>query len=95
MRSGQAPWTSIAHWRAQGGRTDATVHVDVAGGRVSAREVILQRDPPVSAVLLKSDEDALDPYRRMERGIVLIGLAAIALTIAGSVWFISNRGRRT
>ena len=95
LRSGQAPWTSIAHWRAQGGRTDATVHVDVAGGRVAAREVILQRDPPVSAVLLKSDEDALDPYRRMERGIVLIGLAAIALTIAGSVWFISNRGRRT
>jgi hypothetical protein len=95
VRSGQAPWTSIAQWRAQGGRTDATVHVDVAGGTVAAREVILQRDPPVSAVLLKSDEDALEPYRRMERGIVLIGLAAIALTIAGSVWFISNRGRRT
>ncbi len=95
VRSGQAPWTSIAQWRAQGGRTDATVHIDVAGGSVAAREVILQRDPPVSAVLLKSDADALEPYRRMERGIVLIGLAAIALTIAGSVWFISNRGRRT
>jgi hypothetical protein len=86
LRSGQAPWTSLAQWRAQGGGTDATVHVDVAGGRVAAREVILQRHPPVSAVVLKSDEDALEPYRRMQRGIVLIGLAAVALAIACAVW---------
>jgi hypothetical protein len=86
LRSGQSPWPSIAQWRAQGGRTDATVHVDVAGGRVAAREVVLQRDPPVSAVLLKSDEDALEPYRRLQQGIVLLGLAAIALAIAAAVW---------
>ena len=94
LRIGQAPWTSLAQWRAQGGRTDATVRIDVGGQRVAAREVLLQRDPPVSAVLLKSDEHALEPYRRMQRGIVLIGLAAIVLTIAGSVWFASNRGQR-
>jgi hypothetical protein len=94
LRGGQAPWTSLAQWRAQGGRTDATAHIDVAGQRVAAREVILQRDPPVSAVLLKSDADALEPYRRMQQGIVLIGLAAIALMIAGSLWFISTRGQR-
>jgi hypothetical protein len=86
LRSGEAPWTSIAQWRAKGGRTDATVHIDVAGGRVAAREVILQRDPSVSAVLLKSDKNALEPYRRLQRGIVLIGLAAIALAIACAVW---------
>jgi hypothetical protein len=86
LRSGQAPWTSIAQWRAQGGRTDGTVRIDVAGSRVAAREVILQRDPPVSAVLLKSDEDAVERYRHLQRGIVLIGLAAIGLAIACAVW---------
>jgi hypothetical protein len=58
----------------------------VAGSRVAAREVILQRDPPVSAVLLKSDEDAVERYRHLQRGIVLIGLAAIGLAIACAVW---------
>ena len=93
LRSGQAPWTSIAQWRAKGGRTDATVHIDVAGGRVAAREVVLQRDPSVSAVLLKSDENTLEPYRRLQRGIVLIGLAAIALAIACAVWLTRSPAR--
>ena len=94
LRGGQAPWTSLAQWRAQGGRSDATVHVGLSGGRVAAREVILQRNPPVSAVVLKSDEESLEPYRRMQQGIVLIGLAAIAVMIAGSLWFISTRVQR-
>ena len=45
-------------------------------------------------MVLKSDEEALEPYRRMQQGIVLIGLAAIALMIAGSLWFISTRSQR-
>ena len=94
LRGGQAPWTSLAQWRAQGGRSDATVHVDVSGGRVAAREVILERDPPVSAVLLKSDEAALEPYRRMQQGIVVIGLAGMAAMIAGALWVTSTRDPR-
>jgi hypothetical protein len=44
-------------------------------------------------VLLKSDENALEPYRRLQRGIVLIGLAAIALAIACAVWLTPLPGR--
>jgi hypothetical protein len=86
LRAGQAPWGSLAEWRAQGGRSDTTMHVEVAGRQVAVREVILHREPSVSAVLVKSAEEAIEPYRRIERGIILIGVAAIALAIGVTFW---------
>jgi hypothetical protein len=82
---GQAPWASLEQWRQQGGRTDQASTIDVGARRFAAREVMLTEDPPLSAIIAKSRDDALEPFRSVQNGLVAIGLLVAAAFVA-SLW---------
>jgi hypothetical protein len=90
VRGGRVPWNSLAEWHAAGGSAERTLHTTVEGRRVAVREVPLQRDPAVSALLVKSDEDAVAPYRRIQRAVLLAALVVVAAAIAGTWWATRN-----
>jgi hypothetical protein len=83
---GQAPWTSLEQWRQQGGRTDRASMIDVGARRFAAREVVLTEDPAVSAIIAKSRDDALEPFRGAQSGLVVIGLLIAAAALVASLW---------
>jgi hypothetical protein len=86
LRAGQTPWRSRDDWRRAGGRTDGSTVVDIGVQRFTAREVVLAEQPSVSAVILKSRDEAIEPFRRIQRGILIIGLLTAAIAAAGSIW---------
>ena len=83
---GQAPWTSLEQWRERGGRTDGAAMVDVGARRFAAREVQLTADPPVSAIVARSRDDALEPFRSVQIGLVMIGLLIAASALVAGLW---------
>jgi hypothetical protein len=86
LRGGQTGWSSLDAWRAAGGSAERTLHAVIADRRAAVREVPLERDPAVSALLVQSDEDAVAPYRRIQRAVLLVGAFVLAAAIAGSWW---------
>ena len=86
LRGEQTPWRSRDDWRRAGGRTDRSTGVDIGAQRFAAREVVLADQPALSAVILKSRDEAIEPFRRIQNGIVLIGLLCAAVAAAGSLW---------
>ena len=54
--------------------------------RYTAREVVLAEQPSLSAVILKSRDEAIEPFRRIQQGIVIIGLLTAAIAAVGSFW---------
>jgi protein kinase-like protein len=90
VRGGQIEWSSLGAWRAAGGSAEGTLHAVVAGRRVALREAPLQQDPAVSALLVTSDDHALEPYRRIQRAVLLGALLVVAVAIAGSWWLSRN-----
>ena len=86
LRAGQTPWRSRDDWRRAGGRAGGSTVVDIGVQRFTAREVVLAEQPSVSAVILKSRDEAIEPFRRIQRGILIIGLLTAAIAAAGSIW---------
>jgi Double sensory domain of two-component sensor kinase len=86
LTTGQPSWTSLADWRRHGGSADRANAITIGTRRYAAREVPLAQQPPVSAVIARSRDDALEPFRRIQRGLVLIGLAGIVAALAASLW---------
>jgi hypothetical protein len=86
LRSAQTPWRSLEGWHAGGGRADRPIEVSVGAQRFSAREIPLSTEPAVSALLLRSRDEALGPYRRIERWILAMGAAALAASLLGGRW---------
>ena len=86
LRAGHTPWRSRDEWRRAGGRSDRATSVDIGAQRFAAREVVLAEQPSVSAVVLKSRDEAIEPFRRIQDGIVLIGLLCALVAAAGSLW---------
>jgi len=86
LREGQTPWRSRDEWQRAGGRTDRSTIVDIGVQRYTAREVVLAERPSLSAVILKSRDEAIEPFRRIQQGILLIGLLTAAIAAAGSIW---------
>ena len=86
LRGGQTPWRSRDEWRRAGGRTDRSTVVDIGVQRFAAREVVLADQPSLSAVILKSRDEAIEPFRRIQKGILMIGLLSAAIAAAGSIW---------
>jgi hypothetical protein len=86
LREGQTPWRSRDEWRRAGGGPDSSSVVGIGVQRFTAREVVLADQPSVSAVILKSRDEAIEPFRRIQQGIVVIGLLAAAIAAAASVW---------
>jgi Protein kinase domain len=85
LRAGQTPWRSREEWRRAGGRPEGSIVVDLGVQRFTAREVVLAEQPSVSAVILKSRDEAIEPFRQIQRGIVIIGLLAAAAAAASSI----------
>jgi hypothetical protein len=86
LRSEQPPWRSRAEWRRAGGRADRATDVTIGAQQFSAREAVLADDPALSAVVLKSRDDAIDPFYRIQNGVLVIGLVCVALAAGGIVW---------
>ena len=60
--------------------------VDVGARRFAAREVQLTADPPVSAIVARSRDDALEPFRSVQIGLVVIGLLIAASALVAGLW---------
>jgi hypothetical protein len=86
LRAGQAPWSSREEWRRAGGNTDRGIEVAVGGQPFAAREVPLSDRPGISAVVLKSRDEVIEPFRRIQNGVLLIGLLCAVIAAAGSFW---------
>ncbi len=86
LRDPQTPWRSLQAWQAARGRPDRFTDVQIGNERYAAREIALASDPPVSAIIVKSRDEAIGPYVRIQRGLVVIGVAAFALVLLGGVW---------
>jgi hypothetical protein len=86
LRGAHTPWRSRDEWRRAGGRADRSIAVDIGVQRFAAREVVLSDKPPLSAVIIKSRDEAIEPFRRIQNGIVLIGLLCAVVAAAGSIW---------
>jgi hypothetical protein len=88
LTGGQSPWGSLAEWQQQGGRTDRDSTISVGARRFAAREVRLAQGPAVSAIIGKSRDDALEPFRGVQIGLVVIGLLAAAAVYLASAWLV-------
>jgi hypothetical protein len=84
LRAGQVPWSSLDAWRNAGGQPGTSTVLTIGGTRFAARDVLLGDEPPVAAIVLKSRDAALEPFRRIESGMLWLGLAAAAS--AGWIW---------
>ena len=87
LREGQRPWTSLKAWQAAGGRTDRFLEVALGSLRYAAGEVSISSRPPVSVIVVKSQEDAGAAYSAVERGVIIIGVTAIGIVVLGGVWW--------
>jgi Protein kinase domain len=86
LRDVQTPWRSLEAWKAAKGRSNGFIDVEIGNQRYAAREIALASDPAVSAIIVKSRDEAIGPYVRIQRGLVVIGVAALALVLLGGVW---------
>jgi protein kinase-like protein len=86
LRASETPWRSLQDWRAAGGRTDRTTEVEIGARRYDAQEITLSAQPPLAAIVARSRDDAAAPFRRIQNGLVLIGLIGIALAVGGAYW---------
>ena len=96
LPGGGAPWKSLEDWRRQGGQSDRAIMIDIGARRFAAREVPLSKELAVSAVIAKSRDDALEPFRRIQSGLVVISLVAVAAALLASLWLskaITTSGR--
>jgi tRNA A-37 threonylcarbamoyl transferase component Bud32 len=96
LRDVQTPWRSLQAWQADEGRATRFVDVQIGPERYAAREITLASDPAVSAIIVKSKDEAIGPYVRIQRGLVVIGVSALALVLLGGLWMSRTlRNQRT
>jgi serine/threonine protein kinase len=86
LPGGQAPWSSLAEWRQQGGRADRSSVALIGTRRFAAREVPLVQEPPVSAIVAQSRDDALLPFQRIQTALLVLGLCAASAAAFASWW---------
>ena len=86
LRAGQAPWQSLKEWSASGGRDEGISEVSIGAQRFAARETRLGDSPAIAVILLTSRDEAIAPFRRIQTGVILIGLLCAVIAAAGSLW---------
>jgi hypothetical protein len=85
LRSAQSPWRSRGEWRLAGGGPNRTTEVSIGAQRFVTREVALVDQPSMSAVILKSRDEAFDPFRRIQNGLAVLALFCVAVVgVAGA-----------
>jgi class 3 adenylate cyclase len=87
LRADAWPWRTAQTWQRQttGGSGPHAVSVD--GERYRAITTEASRDEPILIVNLQSRDQALAPYRRIQAGLILLGLVMASLGVAASAWF--------
>jgi adenylate cyclase len=80
----QLPWHSRADWESQAQPNKAPREVWIAGEAYSALPVTPTYPGAPTVVGLQSDDKALAPYRRIQAGLLILGLIATGLGIAAS-----------
>lgn len=78
------PWRTREAWLAAFGPSPGPHAVTVAGERYVALASHAGGGAPLSVVSLQSSDRAIAPYRRIQIGLVLLGLVAALLGIGGS-----------
>jgi serine/threonine protein kinase len=91
LPGGQAPWKSLIEWRQQGGRADRASEVLIGTRRFAAREVPLVQEPPVSAIVAQSRDDALQPFQRIQTALLVLGMFGVFAAAFASWWLSSSR----
>lgn len=96
LEPGQVPWPDAAAWDAAAGRGAADpaggsavpdpIAVTIGAERYAAAATRLQGSNAVRLVMLQSRDRALAPYRRIQAGLLVLGLAGTLLGIALSAW---------
>ena len=86
LPGGEAPWRSAEEWRAWQRDSGRPGGVALGAQRFAVREVPLAADPPVLAVVLKSREDAIAPFRRIQRGLLGVGVITLIAAALGALW---------
>ncbi len=84
LRGSQVPWSSLPAWREAGGRADRAMDVRIGSQRFAAREVTLSDQPQLAAIVAKSRDDAVAPFRRMQGGLIAIAIIGIVAAFAGA-----------
>jgi Protein kinase domain len=82
---GGTPWRLRADWRRVAG-SDSMAEVTLGADRMVAREVVLAEELGLSAIVLKSPDEASASLRRIQNGVMLFGLLSVAGAAAGSFW---------
>ena len=85
LRAVQTPWRSRDEWRRVGGAVDRPSNVTIGTQEFRAREIVLANEPRLSAIVLKSRNEAIAPFRRIQSGVVVIG-ALCAVAALGIFW---------
>jgi Protein kinase domain/Double sensory domain of two-component sensor kinase len=93
LRSGQTPFRSRDEWRRAGAGIDRSADVSIGAQRFVAREVRLADRPEVSSIILKSRDEVVEPFRRIQNGVVVIGMLCAAVAAAGALWIARTLAR--
>lgn len=89
LAAGSLPWKSAAEWEAHIGSGSNPRTLDIAGERYAAVATPLtpRSGSRPLVIILKSRDRALAPYRRVQFGLLVLGLLAALAGIAGSAAF--------
>jgi hypothetical protein len=92
LRTEQPPWGSRDEWRRAGGHADGRTDVTIGSQRFAAREVVLADEPPLSAIVLKSRSEAINPFQRIQVGVLLIGVLCVLVAVGLSYFWYAAVG---
>jgi hypothetical protein len=93
LRAGVAPWRSLRQWRSAAPGGDRPTLVRIGSQQFAAREIRLAAEPSVSVITIKSRDEAIGPYRSIQRGLLVIALLGL-VTAAGGMWIAAAGQRR-
>src|SRR4051794_26452079 len=84
LRDSILPWRSRSDWAAEAPATDTPHTTWISNEAYSALPAKLPYFDAPMVIALQSDDKALAPYRRIQAGLLVLGLLATAIGIAGS-----------
>jgi class 3 adenylate cyclase len=82
LAASDIPWRSASEWESLAGRRDSPLLVSVAGEEYAVRGTTAPST--LTYVMLHSRDRALAPYRRIQSGLLLLGMLAVGLGVVAS-----------
>jgi class 3 adenylate cyclase len=80
----QLPWATAESWRSDSGNTTGRRRVWIGAEAYSVLPILLSYPGAPTVIGLQSDDKALAPYRRIQVGLLILGLLGTGLGIASS-----------